>query len=247
MLPVKPVLVSVLQKSTFILILTSLVISAIAQQTLIAQSSEYSADDQSDKLWLQYHNTFEFKRGYFIDSDFGHVFNMDDLGRRLSVRSVFKYQLSENLKAGAGMGFFWNYGQPNLLQELRFVQEINYFKDYGSSLMFHDLRLEQRIKQGILTGDDYLSRLRYRVGVTIPTNGAMYFGVYDEIFKVLTKNAEYENPFVTRNRLAVMAGYNTFQLIRLEAHLMMEDKYILSPAPQTFRTLSINIVVKQVI
>jgi hypothetical protein len=121
------------------------------------------------------------------------------------------------------MGLFWYYDRPNLTQELRFIQEINYFKDFGSSIMFHDLRLEQQIQQAINAGDDYHTRIRYRVGLQFPTNGPVYFGMYDEVFKNFSKGAQ--DPFFSMNRAAVFVGLRTYQFVNLEAHLMMEDIY----------------------
>lgn len=209
---------------TFTLLLSPT--SKLQSQTLSGgslYSEGLSNSESSNKLWLQYQNSFEFKKGLFIDSDFGHIFHTDVRDKRLHVRSVFKYQITENLKVGAGMGLFWYYDRPNLTQELRFIQEINYFKDFGSSIMFHDLRVEQQIQQAINAGDDYHTRLRYRIGLQFPTNGPVYFGMYDEIFKNFSKGGQ--DPFFSMNRAAAFVGFRTYQFVNLEAHLMMEEIY----------------------
>lgn len=196
-------------------------------QTLVGGSLYAPAPDQSqssNKVWLQYQNSFEFKRGMFIDTDFGHIFNTDVRDKRLNIRSVFKYQITDNLKIGAGMGFFWYYDRPSLKQELRFVQEVNYFKDFGQTVMYHDLRVEQQIEQNLDQEDDYNTRLRYRVGLHCPTEGPLYFGLYDEIFKNLGRQAEGES-FFAGNRAGIFLGYKTYQFITLEAHVMLEDIY----------------------
>ena len=214
-------------------------------QSLVGGSLYAPAPDQtqkSNKIWLQYQNSFEFKKGFFIDSDFGHIFHTDVRDKRLNVRSVFKYQITENLKIGAGMGFFWFYDRPSLMQELRFVQEINYFKDFGSSIMFHDLRVEEQIQQNIDAYDDYHTRVRYRFGLHFPTNGPLYFGLYDEIFKNLGAS-DADQPFFSMNRAGLFVGYRTYQFITLEAHLMMEDVYSKkSVSPD--RSMILQLVVK---
>lgn len=214
-------------------------------QTLVGGSLYSPAPDQSqssNKLWLQYQNSFEFKKGFFIDTDFGHIFNTDVQDKRLNIRSVFKYQITDNLKIGTGMGFFWTYDRPNLMQELRFVQEINYFKDFGRTIMYHDLRVEEQIEQHIDANDDYNTRLRYQVGLHFPTNGPIYFGLYDEIFKNLSRGEENE-PFFARNRAGLLVGYKTYQYVTFEAHLMMEDIYA-SDFERADRSMILQLVVR---
>lgn len=226
-----------------------MIICATSAQSLVGGSVLAAApksDTDPHKLWLRYENSFEFKDRMYIDSDFGHIFSSDK-AMRLNVRSVYKYALLDNLKVGAGMGFFWSYGQPNLLQELRFMQEINYVNDFGSSLITHDLRVEQQISQSVEEFDDYNTRLRYRVGLTVPTNGPLYFGIYDEVFKNLSRtNPELSIPSITMNRAGLFAGYNTYQHFKIEAHLTVEDWYRMRKQDNV-RSLLFSFVVKQII
>ena len=234
--------------NTLLLVLISLLFANA--QSLVGGSIFAPApaeNTEGNKLWMQYQNSFQFKHRMFIDTDFGHIFHSQTRDKRLSIRSVFKYQLTDNLKIGSGMGFFWHYDRPNLEQELRFVQEISYFKDFGASIMYQDLRLEERISQAIATGDNYTTRLRYRLGVTIPTNGALYFGAYDEIFKNLARQGdETATPALSMNRAGILVGYNTHQLFRIEAHIMMEDRYQID-ARKNERSFILSLVVNQTI
>lgn len=228
------------------IILTASQSSQLYAQTLVGGSlyAESAARaESSNKLWLQYQNSFEFKERMFIDSDFGHIFHTNVRDKRLHVRSVFKYQLTENLKIGAGMGLFWYYDRPSLTQELRFVQEINYSKDFGSSIMFHDLRVEEQIRQAVDSGDDYGTRLRYRFGLHFPTNGPIYFGIYDEMFKNFSGG---NDPFLSMNRAAAFIGFRTYQYLNLEAHVMMEDQY-LKDANGPLRSFIFHLVARHII
>lgn len=216
-------------------------------QSLVGGSLYAPAPDQgqtSNKLWLQYQNSFEFKKGMFIDTDLGHIFHTDIRDKRLNIRSVFKYQLTDNLKVGAGMGFFWHYDRPSLMQELRFVQEVNYHKDFGSSIMFHDLRVEEQIQQSIDAFDDYNTRIRYRLGLQFPTDGPLYFGLYDEIFKNL--GGSEKQPFFAMNRAGAFLGYRTYQFVTLEAHIMVEDIYS-HKTDRAARSLILQLVARHVI
>ncbi|MBK8501712.1 MAG: DUF2490 domain-containing protein [Saprospiraceae bacterium] len=219
----------------------------LKSQTLVGGSIFSAASDErqgSNQLWFQYQNSFKFKDRMYIDSDFGHIFNTNASDKRLNARSVFKYEITENLKIGTGMGFFWNYDRPNLMQELRFVQEINYYKDFGSSIMFHDLRIEEQIQQSSKNADDYDTRLRYRIGLSFPTETPMYFGVYDEVFKTLSHNEG--EPFFSINRAGAFLGYRTYRYLSFEAHLMLEDRYSKEPGA-TSRSLILQIVAKHII
>jgi len=221
---------------------------SLGAQTLVGGSifSPPTEASQSNQLWFKYQNSFEFKKRMFIDSDFGHIFNTNNRAKRLSVRSVFKYQIADNLKIGSGMGFFWYYDKPELVQELRFVQEINYMNDFGSSIMYHDLRLEEQIIQGVITNEDFKARVRYQVGLTFPTPGPMYFGIYDEIFKNLSEREETPSSFFAMNRAGAMIGYNTYQQFRIEAHLTMEDRYEINSNNNT-RSIIFTLTAKQII
>ncbi|NND07370.1 MAG: DUF2490 domain-containing protein [Saprospiraceae bacterium] len=203
-----------------------LLIFSLPAQTLIG-GSIYDDEIESmsyNHVWLQYANTFRFKEDMSIDSDFGHIFYTGNNAKRLNVRSTFKYNLTENLQIGAGMGFFWMYNTPNLSQELRFNQVISYFKDFERSTMHHDFQIEERLLQSQEELRDSKTRLRYRFGYTIPTGDNFYFGVFDEIFSHL--NPDADEATIHMNRAGAYIGYNTHQFFRLEAHVMMQDEFL---------------------
>lgn len=194
-------------------------------QTLVGGSLYESTRPEStleQSLWLQYSNTFEFKPGMSIESDFGQIFYAGGR-KRFNVRSNFRYQITNNLSAGAGMGFFWFYGIRDLTQELRFAQSLRYRKDFGIPIMQHDLQLEQQIFQAVESGEHVDHRLRYRFGLEIPSDGHMYFGLYDEVFFNL--NASATDRTVQQNRAGAYLGYNTFNFFRLEAHAMRVHEF----------------------
>jgi len=199
----------------------------VEAQRLIGGSLPYQESERSSidsRIWLEYANHFSFKKGMSIDSDFGHQFYTDSEKKRLSIRSVFLYDLTHNLKVGGGMGFFWYYDTPVLSQELRFIQQVSHSNDFGSSILKQRLLFEEQITQNIGVDDDYKTRLRYQIGLEIPSNNALYFGVSDEIFANLSDNGESHMSMINKNRFATYMGYNTYQRFRIEARILMEDK-----------------------
>ena len=199
-------------------------------QTLLSgpRLGEVSDYPSTNHVWLQYANSFHFKDDMSIDTDMGNIFYTGTGMKRLNVRSTFKYHITENFKIGAGMGFFWFYDTPDLMQELRFNQLVSYYKDFESGIMQHDLQLEQQIQQSLQEGDDFHTRLRYRFGYTFPTEGNIYFGVYDEIFALLGAQDEPAS-FLQMNRAGALIGYNTFNFFRIEANIMMQDTFLGGP------------------
>lgn len=198
---------------------------SLKSQTLIG-GSLYDGQEEPmsyNQVWLQYANTFRFKDDMSIDSDVGHIFYSGSGMKRLNVRSTFKYNLTENLQIGAGMGFFWFYDTPNLAQELRFNQVVSYFKEFESGTMHHDLQVEERLLQSQEVLRDQKTRLRYRFGYTIPAGQHLYFGFFDEIFAHLNRDAQ--EAAIHMNRAGAYLGYNTHQFFRLEAHVMMQDEF----------------------
>jgi hypothetical protein len=137
------------------------------------------------KLWLQYHNYFEFRKGMSIDSDFGQQFYLEDSKMRFHVRSIFHTEIARNLSVGVGMGFFWEYNSPYKSQELRFLQELLYRSDFEYLRIDHRLRFEERIEQFLYDSNEESSRVRYKFQVTIPTGGHMYYGFSNELFSNL--------------------------------------------------------------
>ena len=121
------------------------------------------------------------------------------------------------------MGFFWYYDTPYLEQELRFIQQVQFRKEIGYSIMHHRWALEQQISQAIETGDDYHTRWRYQVGFTFPTASPFYFGFQDEIFGHL---GDTDRPAITENRLIGFLGWEISHLLKLEGRVMMEDQLL---------------------
>ena len=137
---------------------------------------------------------------------------------------MFHVDLNRNWTIGAGMGFFWDYEVPVVSQELRFAQEVIYRKDYGSTIIGHRLRLEEQISQILDVGDEYNTRWRYELDLTIPTRSGFFFGIREEIFSNLS--AESASPFINNNRLTTFAGFDTFRFFELEAQVIMEDSFL---------------------
>jgi len=210
-----------------VLFIFSLFISDLSSQTLVGGSLyQRSAGDEdelsNDRLWLSYATKFEFKKGMSIDSDFGHQSFSNGI-KRFNVRSIFHFDLSRNWTIGAGMGFFWDYDVPVVSQELRFAQEVIHRKDYGSTIISHRLRFEEQITQILEIGDEYNTRWRYELDLTVPTRSGVFFGVRDEIFSNVS--APSATPFISTNRFTAFAGYDTFRFFELEAQIIMEDSF----------------------
>ena len=211
-----------------VLLAFSLFVTDLSSQTLVGgslyQRSAGDGEDElsNDRLWLSYDTKFEFKKGMSIYSDFGLQFFSTGM-KRFNVRSMFHYDLSRNWTIGGGMGFFWDYEVPVVSQELRFAQEVIHRKDYGSTIISHRLRLEEQITQVLEVGDEYNTRWRYELDLTIPTKSGVFFGVRDEIFSNLS--APNSSPFISTNRFTAFAGYDTFRFFELEAQVIMEDSF----------------------
>ncbi len=173
---------------------------------------------------MSYESYFQFKKGMSIESDFGHQFFTESGRRRLNVRSIFLYDLSPHWRIGAGMGFFWDYNVPNVSQELRLAQELQYHKDFGSTLMRHRLRVEEQITQDLREGDRYNTRVRYELDLTIPTSSGVYFGLRDEIFSNLSSSVASAST-ISMNRLSGFVGFDTFSRFRVEAQVIAEDTF----------------------
>ncbi len=202
---------------------------SVQAQVLVGGSALRSSqlDDPSasdSRLWLRYSNHFSFKEGMSIDSDFGHQFFTDTEKKRLSVRSIFLYDLTHNLQLGGGMGFFWYYDTPVLSQELRFMQQLSHSYNFGLGKLTQRVLLEEQITQNLVIEDQYRTRVRYQVGLEMPSNGAMYFRITEEIFATLSDLGESPYSRIHRNRFSAHVGYNTFQRVKIEATIMMEDR-----------------------
>ncbi len=213
----------------FFLLLFATVISYSQAQTLVGGSLYQRSKEKpttppsADRVWLSYEHHFSFKRGLSIDSEFDHQFYTQNRHRRLGVRSVLLANIGDNWRAGGGMGFFWDYGLPNVSQELRLIQEVQHYKDYGRTIVSHRLRFEEQITQALETGEDFTTRWRYEIDATFPTRSGIYFGVRNEIFSNIT--AKETSSFINMNRFSGFLGYNTFNSFRVEAQIMMEDTF----------------------
>ncbi len=179
-------------------------------------------DHSNNRAWLEYTHHFTFKKGMAIDSDFGHQF-FENGKKRLSVRSVFLYDIHRDWKIGGGMGFFWNYDTPNLEQELRFVQQVQHRRDLGNAILQQRFVMEERISQAIETGDHYQTRWRYLLGFTFPTASPFYFGFHDEVFGHIGR--QESDSFIATNRLIGFVGHQFSEYFKLEGRIMMENEF----------------------
>ncbi len=192
-------------------------------QVVVASSLLAEEPAPQDRVWLQYMNYFEFKSGMSIDSDISQRLSLGHPQKRFSVRSIFRYKIVENLRLGAGMAFFWTFDSPSPNQELRFMQEVSHFKQFRTFDLDQRLLVEERITQYFAQPDDFKTRLRYKLQATFPSRSGFYWGLFDEIFSVIESHVE--TPLISRNRAGLILGYNTYQFMRFELHVMREDLF----------------------
>ena len=215
------------KRALLLFILLIFVIYSNEAQVIIsppaAVESTPTSTDSQGKIWLQYHNYFEFRKGMSIDSDFGQQFYLEDTKMRFHVRSIFRAEVAHNLFLGAGMGFFWEYNSPYKSQELRFMQEVLYRNDFEYLRMDHRLRFEERIEQFLYDPNEETTRLRYKFQVTIPTGGHIYYGFSNELFSTLFSREN--QTLIGRNRAAAIIGFDSFRLFNLEAQVLREDTF----------------------
>jgi hypothetical protein len=96
----------------------------------------------------------------------------------------------------------------------------------------------------VKNADEYDTRLRYRFGFSFPTETPLYFGIYDEVFKILSRSEN--EPFFSMNRAGAFLGYRTYRYLSFEAHLMLEDRYSKEPGAN-IRSLILQLVAKHII
>ena len=142
---------------------------------------------------------------------------------QLLLRTGLNYHFSSSAFATAGYGYISSYDfesdQKNPeSEEHRVWQQLIMVNKLGRVKFEHRYRIEQR-----WVNDDYRNRLRYRLMIFLPLNkpkiekGALFIGVYDEIF------VNTEKVFFDRNRLYGALGYQFYKTASFQVGMLRQQ------------------------
>lgn len=178
---------------------------------LVASSSALGQHMTQDVTgnWLMYFGTNKLSDKISIHSEVqyrNHTVEPAHI-EQLLLRTGVNYHINKHAIVTGGYGYIASHAfdseesNPDT-KEHRTFQQLILINELGRLKFEHRYRVEQRWVEG-----DYRDRLRYRLMVFLPINkpkvepGAIFLGVYDEIF-MNTKQT-----FFDRNRLYGAVGY----------------------------------------
>ena len=165
---------------------------------------------QSDEMgnWLMYFGQNKIKERLSLHTEVqyrNHTLAPVNI-EQLLLRTGLNYHLASNAIVTAGYGYVTSYDEADsstpLSKENRIWQQFILTNQVGRVKFEHRYRVEQRWISG-----NYKNRLRYRLMLIVPLNrrniepGAVFLGVYDEVF------VNTEQTFFDRNRLYGALGY----------------------------------------
>jgi hypothetical protein len=139
------------------------------------------------------------------------------------LRTGLNYHFRPNASATFGYAHIGNYEYDSErkspeVEEHRIWQQFLTTNTIGRVKLEHRYRLEERFVE-----DDFKMRFRYRLMVFIPLNrpkieaGALYLGIYDELFINDKRN------FFDRNRLYGGLGYQYANNIHFQVGLLRQE------------------------
>ena len=170
----------------------------------------FSAFSQSNEMgnWLMYFGQNKIKERLSLHTEVqyrNHTIAPVNI-EQLLLRVGLNYHLASNALVTAGYGYVTSYDEADsstpLSKENRIWQQFILTNQVGRVKFEHRYRVEQRWISG-----HYKNRLRYRLMLIAPLNrrnmepGAVFLGVYDEVF------VNTEQTFFDRNRLYGALGY----------------------------------------
>ncbi|WP_024771474.1 DUF2490 domain-containing protein [Aquimarina macrocephali] len=185
-------------------------------------TSIFSQDDTGN--WLMYFGTNKISEKFSVHTEVqyrNHTIAPVNV-EQLLLRTGLNYHFAENAFATAGYAYISNHiyeserTSPEV-EEHRIWQQLITTNNLGRVKFEHRYRVEERFIKS-----DFKTRFRYRLMLFLPLNkpkiekGALFVGVYDEIFI----NGEEE--FFDRNRLYGGLGYQLSKNVNLQTGLLYQ-------------------------
>ena len=183
-------------------------------------------DAQNDKgNWIMYFGTNKISEKLSIHSEAqyrNHTISPTNI-EQLLLRTGLNYHFKPNAFATLGYAHIGNYlfesdRKSPETEEHRIWQQFITTNSLGRVKFEHRYRLEERFIE-----DEFKTRFRYRLMLFIPLNkekietGALYLGVYDELF---INNTTF---FFDRNRLYGGLGYQYARNIHFQMGLLRQE------------------------
>ena len=175
--------------------------------------------------WLMYFGTNKISEKFSIHTEAqyrNHTISPTNI-EQLLLRTGLNYHFKPNASATFGYAHIGNYEYDSErkspeVEEHRIWQQFLTTNTIGRVKLEHRYRLEERFVE-----DDFKMRFRYRLMVFIPLNrpkieaGALYLGIYDELFINDKRN------FFYRNRLYGGLGYQYANNIHFQVGLLRQE------------------------
>ncbi|MDG1778026.1 MAG: DUF2490 domain-containing protein [Flavobacteriaceae bacterium] len=175
--------------------------------------------------WLMYFGTNKISEKFSIHTEAqyrNHTISPTNV-EQLLLRTGLNYHFKPNTSATFGYAYIGNYDYESdrkspEVEEHRIWQQFLTSNTIGRVKFEHRYRLEERYIE-----DDFKMRFRYRLMLFIPINrpkietGALYLGVYDELFINDKRN------FFDRNRLYGGFGYQYAENIHIQVGLLRQE------------------------
>jgi hypothetical protein len=184
--------------------------------------SVFSQDETGN--WLMYFGTNKISEKFSIHTEVqyrNHTIAPVNV-EQLLLRTGLNYHFAKNAFATAGYAYISNHlyeserTSPEV-EEHRIWQQLITTSNLGRVKFEHRYRIEERFIES-----DFKTRFRYRLMLFLPLNkpkiekGALFLGVYDEIFI----NSEEE--FFDRNRLYGGVGYQLSKNVNIQTGLLYQ-------------------------
>lgn len=208
--------------------------SIIVLLFLVAQVGNAQINENRYGAWYMYFYSAQIKEGpWGIQGDAQHRnFNLGGDLEQLLLRSGLTYSpknMELKLTAGYANITTGTYGESNeTVLEHRIYQEALYPHKFGSRFYTnHRFRYEQRFVEN----QDFRSRYRYNLFLTIPINkstiekGTVYFTLYNEIFINAQRNIGngVSVQYFDRNRFYTALGYVVKEGIKVQLGSMKQS------------------------
>ena len=175
--------------------------------------------------WLMYFGTNKVSEKFSIHIEAqyrNHTISPTNI-EQLLLRTGLNYHFKPNASATFGYAHIGNYEYDSErkspeVEEHRIWQQFLTTNTIGRVKLEHRYRLEERFVE-----DDFKMRFRYRLMVFIPLNrpkieaGALYLGIYDELFINDKRN------FFDRNRLYGGLGYQYANNMHFQVGLLRQE------------------------
>lgn len=213
------------------------------------QAQEFVISDHKEQIWFQYFAQAQVSKKWGIWLDAG-IRTEDHFTRGVSTilgRVGAIYSVSKSVRVMGGYAFFNQYPaydvQGVAQPEHRFWQMVQYQTNQGRSQFTHNIRLEERFRQKLLTPEElddafrFNYRFRYSFSWQYPlrkphlTKGDLSVILLDEIMFNFGKQVVYDH--LDQNRF--MAGLRYY--FSRDNNLMVSYLHIFqkTPAPQLVR------------